>query len=171
MSNTRLSTASSYSKNKAKKDLHPFYDSSASHQERKRRDASGDDELEDDFIGISPQVSHTNCYNENYFLDTQSKKQRMSISGQEKEAKLNKTGDWEHQLKGSFSRKPATTTRQIEKKTKPQSARNTEKATTTNPPSAKKRRTKNAERPSTETSDSPELAAKRPMVASERKAI
>jgi hypothetical protein len=32
------------------------------------------------------------CYNENYFLDTQSKKQRMSISGQEKEAKLNKTG-------------------------------------------------------------------------------
>jgi hypothetical protein len=42
-----------------RKDLHPFYDSSASHQERKRRDASGDDELEDDFIGISPQVSHT----------------------------------------------------------------------------------------------------------------
>ncbi|XP_046447111.1 nucleolar protein dao-5-like isoform X6 [Daphnia pulex] len=199
MSNTRLSTASSYSKNKAKKDLHPFYDSSASDQERS--DASGDDEVEDDFIGFSPQVSHTNCYNENYFLDTtQSQKQRMSISGQENAAKLNKTGDREHQLKGSFSRKPATTTRQtpiekkkklrtnsdsddffqepeslsgkIDKKTKPgPSARNKVKATTKNPPSAKKRGKTNAESRSTETGDSPEPAAKRPMVASERKTI
>jgi hypothetical protein len=33
------------------------------------------------------------CYNENYFLDTtQSQKQRVSISGQENAAKLNKTG-------------------------------------------------------------------------------
>jgi hypothetical protein len=40
-----------------RKDLHPFYDSSASDQERS--DASGDDEVEDDFIGFSPQVSHT----------------------------------------------------------------------------------------------------------------
>ncbi len=59
----------------------------------------------------------------------------------------------------------------VEKKTKPQSARNTEKATTANPPSAKKRGTKKAKRPSTETGDSTEPAAKRPRVASERKAI
>jgi hypothetical protein len=40
-----------------RKDLHPFYDSSASDQER--MDASGGDELEDEVFGCSPQVSHT----------------------------------------------------------------------------------------------------------------
>ncbi|XP_046447122.1 uncharacterized protein LOC124196249 [Daphnia pulex] len=95
MSNTRLDLLHLRSvKIKAKKDLHPFHDSSASDQER--RNAYGDGELEDDFIGFSPQVSHTN---------TQSKKPRMSISGQENAAKLNKTGDWEHQLKRFFLKK------------------------------------------------------------------
>jgi hypothetical protein len=59
----------------------------------------------------------------------------------------------------------------VDKKTKPPSDRNTEKTTTQNPLSAKKRGTKNDESPSTETGDSPEPAAKRPMVALERKAI
>jgi hypothetical protein len=129
-------------------------------------------------------------------------------------------GDREHQLKGSFSRKPATTrqskfnpkkfssfffiekfmlllapiekkkkvrtnsdsadffqepeslSEKLDKKTKPgPSARNKEKATTQNPPSAKIRGKTNAESRSTETGDSPEPAAKRPIVASERKTI
>ncbi|XP_046447115.1 nucleolar and coiled-body phosphoprotein 1-like isoform X2 [Daphnia pulex] len=190
MSNTRLSTASSYSKNKAKKDLHPFHDSSVSI----KKEEIPLEMVNSKMISLD---SAPKCLIQ--IQDTQSKKQRMSISGQENAVKMNKSGDWEHQLKGSFSRKTATTTRQtpvekkkevttnfdsddffqeheslsgkIDKKMKPPSARNTEKTTTQIPPSAKKRGTKNDESPSTETGDSPEPAAKRPIVASERKTI
>ena len=56
------------------------------------------------------------CYNENYFLDTQSKKQKSFCFNVAHWIELLYwilfLGDREHQLKGSFSRKPATTTRQ-----------------------------------------------------------
>jgi hypothetical protein len=70
-----------------------------------------------------------------------------------------------------FFQEHETLSGKIYKKTKPPSARNTEKTTTQISQSAKKRGTKNDESPSTETGDSPEPAAKRPIVASERKTI
>ncbi|XP_046457177.1 serine/arginine repetitive matrix protein 2-like isoform X4 [Daphnia pulex] len=159
MSKLRLSAESSrfYRQIKAKKYLHSAvsaHDSSASDQES---NVSGDSEPKDDFDGFSPQVPRTN---------TQSKIQSMSISAQENAAELNNPEDGKLQPKHSFTRKPATRPAAEKKNQEPASlSKITDKKTK---PPATKRGKKEAGNP---TDNAAEPAAKRPRVASKRKAI
>ncbi|XP_046457179.1 nucleolar protein dao-5-like isoform X6 [Daphnia pulex] len=161
MSKLRLSAESSrfYRQIKAKKYLHSAvsaHDSSASDQES---NVSGDSEPKDDFDGFSPQVPRTN---------TQSKIQSMSISAQENAAELNNPEDGKLQPKHSFTRKPATRrTAAAEKKNQEPASLSKITDKKTKPP-ATKRGKKEAGNP---TDNAAEPAAKRPRVASKRKAI
>ncbi|XP_046645183.1 uncharacterized protein LOC124335773 isoform X2 [Daphnia pulicaria] len=160
MSKIRLSAESSmfYRQIKAKKYLHSAvsaHDSSASDQES---NVSGDSEPKDDFDGFSPQVPRTN---------TQSKIQSMSISAQENAAELNNPEDGKLQPKHSFTRKPATRRTAAEKKNQEPASLSKITDKKTKPP-ATKRGKKEAGNP---TDNAAEPAAKRPRVASKRKAI